>query len=46
MLTQLTYWSPYYTMTHFSVLYLDMDLPIYKTASDVPKTSDLSWLLS
>jgi hypothetical protein len=24
-------------MTHFSVLYLDMDLPIYKIASDVPK---------
>jgi hypothetical protein len=33
-------------MTHDSVLYLDMDLPVYKTASNVPKTSDLSWLSS
>jgi hypothetical protein len=29
-----------------SVLYLDTDPYVYKTALSVPKTSDLSWLLS
>jgi hypothetical protein len=29
-----------------SVLYLDMDPYVYKTALSIPKTSDLSWLSS
>ena len=36
----------YYTMTHSPVLYLDTESPVYKSALSVPKTSDLTWLLS
>jgi hypothetical protein len=33
-------------MTHSLVLYLDTDLPIYKSALSILKTSDLTWLPS
>jgi hypothetical protein len=50
MLTQLTYWSItvhlLIPLTHPPVLYLDMDPPVYKSALSIPKTSDLTWLLS
>jgi hypothetical protein len=36
----------YCTLTHGLVLYLDMDPPVYKSALDIPKTSDLTWLFS
>jgi hypothetical protein len=34
------------TLTHSPILYLDTDLPIYKSALSIPKTSDLTWLSS
>jgi hypothetical protein len=50
LLIQLDYWSItvhlLITLTHGLVLYLDMDPPVYKSALDVPKTSDLTWLFS
>ena len=35
-----------HTLTHGLVLYLDTDPPVYKSALDIPKTSDLTWLFS